>query len=401
MTQAVEHVAPYPQQRTCPYHPPDGLRALPDQGPIHDVELYDGQPARLVTSYSLGKQLLADPRLSVDRTLPGFPIMSPRLRAAIAQRLVLIGMDPPVHDVHRRLVNPEFALKVVRGRRAEIQDIVDRTLDEVVRQGPPADLVRMFAVPIPSMVISHILGVPYADHEFFQDAARRMILAEGPEQTQEAGQALFKYFQRLVATPGHGPEDGLLHRLMQEQVPTGALTPLEVVQLGLVILVAGHETTVEMIALGILTLLEHPDQLARLVSDPSQVPGAVEELLRLLSVTDTAGLRVAVADIEIDGVRIRAGEGVIISNALGNRDPAVHREPDLLDIDRPTNRQHLAFGYGIHQCLGQSLARLELELTLGTLFHRLPTLRLARPADQLPIQDASTVQGIRELPVTW
>lgn len=396
-----QRAQPFPQQRRCPYNPPDALLPLRDQGPIHDVVLYDGQPARLVTSYALAKQLLADRRLSVDRSRPGFPIMSPRLRAAIAQRLVLIGMDPPVHDVHRRLVNPEFALKQVRARRTEIQQIVDDAVDDVVAHGAPADLVRLYAVPIPSMVISRILGVPYSDHEFFQEAARKMVLAETPELAQEAGVGLSRYFERLVTAPRHNAANGLLNRLAEEHVANGTMTPQEIVQLGLVILVAGHETTAEMIALGILTMLEHPEQLATLRADPAKMPAAIEELLRLLSVTDTAGLRVALADIEIDDVLIRAGEGVIISGSLGNRDPAVHTDPDQLDIGRPTLRQHLGFGHGIHRCLGQSLARLELEIALNTLFRRLDSLRLAQPIELLPVRDAGTVQGIKELPVTW
>ncbi|WP_086666191.1 cytochrome P450 [Lentzea kentuckyensis] len=390
-------VQPFPQQRTCPYDPPSGLLSLRGEGPVHDVVLYDGQPARLVSSYSLARQLLADPRLSVDRAAPGFPIMSPRLRAAIAQKLVLIGMDPPVHDVHRRLVNREFSLKHVRARREEIQKIVDDAVDDVIAHGPPADLVRLFAVPIPSMVISRVLGVPYDDHEYFQDAARQMVLAGKPEEAQQAGLRLSRYFAELVARPGHDAEAGLLHRLVAE----GTMSEQEIVQMGLVVLVAGHETSAEMIALGVLTLLEHPDQLAAVRADPAKTTAAVEELLRLLAVTDTAGLRVATADIEADGVLIRAGEGVIISGSLANRDPAVHTDPDQLDIDRPSHRHHLGFGYGIHQCLGQSLARLELEIAFTTLFRRLPGLRLARPIEELPVRDAGTVQGIKELPVTW
>jgi len=401
MTDASPRVQPFPQSRTCPYDPPADLLSLRGQGPIHDVELYDGAPARLVSSYYLAKELLSDPRLSVDRGRPGFPIMSPRLRAAIARKLVLIGTDPPAHTSQRKLVNPEFALRPVRARREEVQRIVDGAVDDLLAHGSPADLVRDYAVPIPSMVISGVLGVPYEDREYFQDAARRMVSAEGPEQAQDAGLRLSEYFERLVSAPEHRSNDGLLHRLAAEHVPTGAMTTRDVVQMGLVILVAGHETSAEMIALGVLTLLEHPALVDELRSAPEKMPAAVEELLRLLSVTDTAGLRVAVEDVEVDDVVIRAGEGVIISSSLANRDPEVHADPDRLDIGRPTHRHHLSFGYGVHQCLGQSLARLELEIAIGTLIRRVPGLRLTRPIDQLPLRDPGTVQGVKELPVAW
>ena len=202
-----------------------------------------------------------------------------------------------------------------------------------------------------------------------------------------------------VGSPG-GPSAGLLATMVQDQLATGAVRRAELVSTAILLLVAGHETTASMTSLSVVTLLEHPEQLAALRADPSLVPGAVEELLRCLSIADAAGGRIAKEDIEIDGHLIRAGEGVIVSNSLANRDDSAFAEPDTFDVRRDA-RHHLAFGYGVHQCLGQNLARLELEVILTALFDRLPGLRLAVPADRLTLRPGTTIQGVDELPVTW
>ncbi|WP_182877272.1 cytochrome P450 [Microbispora sp. H10670] len=390
---------PYPQKRTCPYEPPAGYREIGERGPVLKVTLFDGREAWMVTGYRESREILTHPNLSSQRTHPGFPIVAPRFRSQIARTLALIAMDPPVHDVYRRYLNPHFSLKAVRRMRPEIERIVAGFVDRIVEHGPPADLVPLLAVPLPSLVICRHLGVPYDDHDFFQDASGKVMLGT-EEESATAAQDLFDYIDRLVAEQIKNPSDGLLGTLVRERVVTGDIGHDELVSIALVLLIAAHETTSSSLALGVITLLEHPEQLALLHGEPDRLPGAVEELLRYIATTDLVATRVAKGDIEIAGHLIREGEGVLVSGTLANRDAAVHRRADELDLLREDSH-HLTFGFGIHQCLGQNLARLELEVAFKELFGRIPGIRLAAPVGELPILGAGTVQRVLELPVEW
>jgi len=394
-------LATFPQARACPYRPPDGYEKLRGPNSLTRVALWDKRVVWLVTGYAQSRQLLGDLRLSSDRSNPDYPVVLPHMAAEVARRqLILMGMDPPEHDVHRRMLNPHFSLKQIRALRPSVERIVNDAVDDVLKSARPVDLVSRFALPIPSTVISELLGIPRADQEFFQEATRRMLQARDHQETQLAGMELVRYLDRIVTEQEKAPGAGLLGQLVAH-VEAGELSHQELVQLSLVLLVAGHETTASMIALGVLTLLEHPDQLARLHADQDLIPPAVDELLRVIAVTDLAGIRVATDDIELDGQVIAKGDGVLISSTLANRDTAVHEEPDEFDVGRPTGRQHLSFGYGIHQCIGQNLAKMELEIAFRVLFDRIPTLRLAVPADQLRMREQVNVQGVLELPIAW
>ncbi|MCW2903785.1 MAG: cytochrome [Streptosporangiaceae bacterium] len=391
---------PFPQARTCPYGLPAGYDRLREDGPLRRVTLYDGRPAWLVTRYDLARRLLADPRLSSDRTHENFPFLSPRFKAFRRQRPAFIGMDPPEHGLHRRMVISDFTVRRLRSMRGDIERIARGLIDEMLSADPPADLVGRFSLPVPSMVICRLLGVPYDDHEFFHSASRRLLQSETAEESLEARQELADYLDRLVTVRQRRPGPGLIGRLVATRLASGELERENLVSMSILLLVAGHETTASMISLSVITLLEHPDQLAALRADPGVMPSAVEELLRYLSIADLAGVRVATADIDIDGQTVRAGEGVIVSNSITNRDREAFDDPDTFDIHRSA-RHHLAFGYGVHQCLGQNLARVELEVALTALFGRIPTLRLAVPVEELPLRPASTIHGVNELPVTW
>ncbi|MEO3814010.1 cytochrome P450 [Sphaerisporangium sp. B11E5] len=390
---------PYPQKRTCPYQPPAGYQEIGERGPVLKVSLFDGREAWMVTGYKEAREILTDPNLSSNRTHPGFPIIAPRLRSQIARTLALLAMDPPVHDVYRRYLNSHFSLKSVRRMRPEIEEIVSGYVDKIVEHGPPADLVPMLAVPFPSLVICRHLGVPYEDHDFFQDASGKVMLGDEQEATA-AAQDLMDYIDRLVALQIKEPTDGLLGTLVHERVATGEIGHDELVSIALVLLIAAHETTSSSLALGVITLLEHPEQLARLREDMSRLPDAIEELLRYVATTDLVATRVAKGDIEIAGHLIREGEGVLVSGTLANRDARAHERPDEFDVLREGNH-HLTFGFGIHQCLGQNLARIELEIALRELLTRLPGMRLAMPVEDLPILGAGTVQRVLRLPVEW
>ncbi|WP_051385695.1 cytochrome P450 [Actinokineospora inagensis] len=396
-----ELIPSFPQARTCPYAPPDTLLRLAGQAPLSRVRLYDGREVWLVTGYAQARALLADPRVSADRTNPDFPIVAPRLKAAHARKVPLIGVDAPEHDAHRRLLNPTFALKRVQATRPRVEAVVGELLDRLVEHGPPADLVRGLAVPLPSILTAELLGVPLDDIEFFQDATERTMNSTDADGLQRAAVELQQYMVRQAVEQEREPGPGLIGTLAGH-VREGTISRAEMVQILYVLLIAGHETTSGSIALGIVTLLEHPEQWAQLRADPTLAPTVVEELLRFVAVTDTAGLRVLTDDIELDGIRLSKGDGLLLSASLVNRDPTVHENPHSFDIHR-ASRRHLAFGHGVHQCVGQHLARLELEVVFEALPRRFPDLRLAVPVDRLPFRgvDLGPVQSLLELPVIW
>ncbi|MGW7237968.1 cytochrome P450 [Streptomyces sp. NPDC054804] len=392
----------WPQDRTCPYHPPTGYDPLRDGTPLSRVTLYDGRTAWAVTGHGTARALLSDPRLSSDRRRDDFPMPNARFAAARERRKVaLLGLDDPEHQTQRRMLIPDFTLKRATGMRPAIQRIVDELLDRMIAQGPPADLVSAFALPVPSMVICDLLGVPYADHEFFEAQSRRLLRGPEPADSLDARDRLEAYLGELAdrKSRDEAPGDGVLDDLVHERLREGALDRDEVVALALILLVAGHETTANMISLGTFTLLQQPERLAELRADPALVPAAVEELMRMLSIADGL-LRVALEDIEVAGTTIRKGDGVLFATSVINRDESVYDDPDTIDWHRPT-RHHVAFGFGIHQCLGQNLARTELEIALRTLWERLPGLRLAAPPEEIPFKPGDTIQGMLELPVTW
>ncbi|MEU6036715.1 cytochrome P450 [Actinomadura sp. NPDC047616] len=398
---AVPH---YPMERAagCPFDPPPGLRAQQREGPITRVRLWDGSTPWLVTRYADQRALMSDPRVSADVSRPGYPNVAP-IPSGGPSGFSFITMDDPEHNRLRRMVTAPFAIRRVRAMRPAIQEIVDGLIDDMLAGPKPADLVEAFALPVPSLVICRLLGVPYDDHEFFQANSKILIRRSvAVERRDEARRALLGYLDDLMADKLARPGDDLLSGL-GERVRAGELTRAEAARMGVLLLVAGHETTANMIALGTLALLRNPDQLALLrdADDPALVESAVEELLRYLTITHMGRRRVALADIEIGGQVIRAGDGIVLPNDLANRDPDAFPEPDRLDLRRGDARRHVAFGFGVHQCLGQPLARIELQVVYGTLYRRVPTLALATDLEKIPFKHDGAVYGVYELPVTW
>ncbi|GHB53097.1 cytochrome P450 [Streptomyces cirratus] len=389
----------FPQDRTCPYHPPAAYAPLRETRPLSRVTLFDGRSVWVVTGHAEARALLSDGRLSSDRQNAAFPATTKRFKGLTARRTALLGVDDPEHNTQRRMLIPSFSVKRIAALRPQIQQTVDRLIDGMTAKGAPAELVSAFALPVPSMVICALLGVPYEDHEFFEAKSRQLL--RGPElsDVEEARHSLDGYLRDLIGRKRTDPGDGLLDELIAQRLETGQTDVEELVALAVILLIAGHETTANMISLGTFTLLRHPEQLAELRADPSLMSEAVEELMRFLSIADGM-LRVATEDIEIGGVTIGADDGVVFSTSVINRDESVFPDPDSLDWHRPT-RHHLAFGFGIHQCLGQNLARAEMEIALGSLFARLPGLRLAEEPDRIPFKPGDTIQGMIELPVAW
>ncbi|MFI7136013.1 cytochrome P450 [Nonomuraea sp. NPDC050153] len=391
---------PFPGVRSgrCPFDPPTDYADWREGEGLRRA-LWRGKPVWVVSRFADIREALSDPRLSADDRTPGFPL-PPAAGSEVAQ--AFIRMDDPEHLRLRRMLTGEFTVKQMERLRPLIQEQVDHFLEQMISAGQPADLVSAYAFPVPSMVISLMLGVPYEDHAFFQDHSNTMVTADVTGQEQQAAvTALAGYMYELVARKEREPGDDLISRQLQ-RVAAGEISRDTVVVNALTLLVAGHETTANMIALGTLALLENPGRLARLraATDPTEVANTVEELLRYLTIVQDGIYRVTTQDITIGGQLVQAGEAVLINLPAGNRDASFSADPDTFDPDRNT-RGHLAFGYGTHQCLGQPLARVELQIALPALLRRLPNLRLAVPLDQIAFRNNTITYGPHHLPVTW
>jgi cytochrome P450 len=394
----------YPMTRAkgCPFDPPPELGELQEKDPLSRVEIWDGSSPWLVTRYADQRALLADQRVSADPDRPGYPMSGPSRPRGDDTSIGFILMDDPEHARLRRMVTAPFMIKRVEAMRPAVQKIVDELIDGMLAGPKPVDLVQAFALPVPSLVICTLLGVPYADHDFFQENSRNLIRISIPVEERNASfKRIFDYLDALIGKKIENPGDDLLSTLV-ERIASGELTRRDAAGIGVLLLIAGHETTANMIALGTLALLEHPEQLDRMrgFTEDKEIALAVEELLRYLNITHNGRRRVALEDIEIGGRTIRAGDGIILPNDIGNRDPGVFDDPDRLDLGRDA-RRHVAFGFGIHQCLGQPLARMELQVVYGTLYRRIPGLRLATTVDQISFKHDGAVYGVYELPVTW
>ncbi|MEU6478092.1 cytochrome P450 [Streptomyces sp. NPDC047017] len=402
-TQAELPEHPMPRAAGCPFDPPPSLRDLQSGRPVSRVRIWDGSSPWLVTRHDDLRALLGDQRISADPSLPGYPHRTPGTKVRDQARRTFITMDDPDHARLRRMVTAPFAIKKVEALRPSIQKIVDDLIDTLLAGPKPVDLVEAFALPVPSLVICELLGVPYEKHDFFQSNTKVIVRRTSTaDELLAASEALTDYLDDLLAVKLAEPGDDLLSHLATQRVATGEMTRRQAAETGVLLLGAGHETTANMIALGTLALLRHPDQLALLRDgdDPRTVAAAVEELLRYLNITHSGRRRVALADIEIGGQVIRAGDGVILANEIANRDPLAFPDPDRLDLTRDA-RRHVAFGYGVHQCLGQPLARVELQVVYSTLYRRIPTLALATGPDQLEFKHDGLVYGVYSLPVTW
>jgi cytochrome P450 len=392
---------PFERQAGCPFDPPLDVRA-PGQAP-RKVTIWDGQTAWLFTHHRQIETLLSDSRVSHDTTNPHYPHETAGFKARAFQGQSFINRDDPEHGRLRRMANPAFTAKRVMALREVIQADVDRLIDEMLAGPKPVDLVAAFALPVPSLMIAILLGIPEQDVERFQSAAAVAITKDTPPAVVEQTQgALLDYLEQLIQSKVSSPSEDLLSDLATKNVATGQITAREAAVTARLLLIGGHETTANMISLSTVVLLQHPEQLAELraAEDPALMASAVEELLRYNTIAHNGMRRVALEDIELDGLTIKAGDGLILSLDGGNRSPEIYPEPDTLDIHRDA-RGHLAFGWGTHGCIGQSLARLELQIALGTLYRRIPTLRLAADVEQLNFKNDALIYGLHSLPVTW
>ncbi|WP_310725160.1 cytochrome P450 [Streptomyces sp. N2A] len=390
-------VVPVGRGDGCPFDPPARVERVRREQPVVRARLWDGSSCWLVTRHQDVRAVLGDPRFSADATRPGFPFLTAGGREIVTNNPTFIRKDDPEHARLRRMLTADFMVKKVEAMRPEVQRIADELLDRMTDGRSAADLVAEFALPLPSLVICLLLGVPYEDHEFFQRRSGILLsLRSEPEDIRTAQQELHAYLVRLARSKRERPDDAIVSRL----VARGELDDDEIASMGRLLLVAGHETTANMTALSTLALLRNPGQMARLRNDPSLIKGAVEELLRYLTIVHNGLPRLATEDVTLGGVTIRAGEGVLCTLNSANRDDEVFPDGDVLDVGRDA-RRHVAFGFGVHQCLGQPLARVELQIALETLLRRLPDLRLDVPFEEIRFRHDMGVYGVYALPVAW
>lgn len=354
--------------------------------------LPNGVPIWLVTRHEDVRAVLTHPKISANPDNEGFPNVGETMGVPKQDQIPgwFVGLDSPEHDRFRKVLIPEFTVRRVRELRPAVERIVDERIDAMLAGGNTADLVDDFALPVPSLVISSLLGVPPADRDFFESRTRTLVAIRSStdEQRATATRQLLRYINRLITIKDKWRGDDLISRLLS----TGQLSHEELSGVLLLLLIAGHETTANNIGLGVVTLLSHPQWAGD--------ERAVEELLRLHSVADMVALRVAVDDVEIAGQVIRKGEGIVPLLAAANHDTEVFGCPHAFDPER-SERRHVAFGYGVHQCLGQNLVRVEMDVAYRRLFERIPTLELAVPLEELAFKYDGILFGLHELPVRW
>ncbi|MFX4271486.1 cytochrome P450 [Propionibacteriaceae bacterium Y1685] len=386
----------FPLPRRSTFDPP---AEYSDGVAVRTVRLYDGREAWLVTGYDEVRQVLSDPRVSADRRIESFPFSSPSRVALERADPSFITFDDPDHARIRRVLTKYFAVKRINAMRPLVEGIVADLLTELSASTPPVDFVTAFAVEVPARTICHLLGIPVSDRGFFQELdGRRNTLTTKPEDVRAATAEMLQLAGDLIETKRRSPADDLISRLVHSE-EVSALSAEELLHAVRLLITAGHETTSNMIGLGLVTLLRHRSQWQELINDPTLIPAAVEELLRHISIFHISPTRVAKEAFALGGQTIKAGDGLICVAAAANRDPSVFENPDRFDIHRDA-RGHVAFGYGIHQCLGQPLGRLELTVVLENLTRRIPSLELAVPAEELEVSEYAFLR-LKELPVTW
>ncbi|MFF3734350.1 cytochrome P450 [Streptomyces sp. NPDC002476] len=391
--------------RPYPFGPVDRLEVDPrlaelsGEQPVLRVSLPFGGDAWLVTRHADVKTVLADSRFSRAAAVGDHV---PRTVSAGLPSTSMLSMDPPEHSRLRRRVANAFTVRRVEALRPYVRRIVNGLLDNMIAAGPPADLTKALTWPLPITVICELLGVPVADRDRFNVWVDGLLMLSDPEQSAQAREHLNDYLAGLVALRRTDPTSDLLGELVTAQAEEeDPLREEELVSLGVSLLSAGQEATANQIGNFVYTLLTNPDLWRELVADPGLIPDAVEELSRIVPISATAGFtRIATEDVELGGQTVRAGDAVVAELGMANRDPEVFDRPGEIDFHRGSV-PHVTFGHGVHHCLGAQLARMELRTVLEALVSRLPGLRLAVPADEVPWRTERLIRGAETLPVGW
>ena len=392
----------FPVERTSPFSMPEIYETLQKEQPFCRVRnRIDGTEPWLITRYEDCREVLINTAVSADPTVEGYPQLSAGHAATARRPGDFVYMDDPEHARFRGYIAREFLVREVSALKPDIEWIIDHLADQMLEKGPPLDLVTEFALAVPSMVICKILGVSYENHELFQTTAQtRLKIDNTVEDTVDSLERLFAYLNQIVSEKERKPTDDLLSRLAAH-INTGEVTHEEVVNISRLLISAGHETTANLITLGTVLLITHPDQFSALMNNPELAPQATEEILRYTSIVHATPRRTALEDIEVNGHRIRKGEGIVPLTAVANRDPSVFEEPNRFNIHRKEAKRHLAFNYGPHFCLGANLARLEMQIVMERFYPRFLNLDIAVPYDEIDFKLDSFMLGAHSLPVKW
>ncbi|MFF1624928.1 cytochrome P450 [Streptomyces sp. NPDC058272] len=393
----------YPMPRISPVDPPPPLAALRAGRAASRVTLWDGSEVWLVTSHAGVRAVLGDRRFTAVTSAPGFPMLTrtSQLVRAAPHTASFIRMDDPDHSRLRSMLTRDFLARKAEEMRPVLRELLDEMLSGLVAGERPVDLVAGLTIPVPSRVIALLFGVG-EDRRDFIESRSAILIDRGytPDQVAAARDELDGFLRELVEERVAGPGTDLVSRLVTDQVRPGRLSVEELVPMCRLLLVAGHGTTTSQASLSLLSLATDPRLAEALTKDEGLLPKAVEELLRFHSIVQNGLARAATEDVTLDDVTIKAGEGVVLSLSAGNRDEQVFPSPDTLDPHRDA-RRHLAFGHGIHQCLGQWLAKVEIEEMLAAVLRRMPGVRLAVPFEELDFRHEVSSYGLGALPVTW
>jgi cytochrome P450 len=383
-------------------------RVLRDERPVARAVTPLGLRVWLVARHADAREALNDPRLSKDggrfMELLDRHSVAPDKRMAFADSLAghMLNSDPPDHTRLRKLVNRAFTVRSISRMRPRIEAIAHALADDMEARATAGDgsvdLLDTFAFPLPMTVICELLGVPDGERDAFRRWSNTLLSAGAAQERGAAGAAMAEFLARLVADKATNPGDDMLSAIVQATDDADRLSPREATSMAFLLLVAGHETTVNLIGNGVLALLTHPEQLAELRADPGLTPAAVEEFLRFDGPVNLATLRYTTEPVTISGTEIPAGEVVMVALTAADRDAERYPDPDVLDLHRDTG-QHVAFGYGIHHCLGAPLARLEGEIAFRTLLDRFPDLALAAEPETLAWRSSTLIRGLTSLPV--
>ncbi|WP_371541409.1 cytochrome P450 [Streptomyces sp. NBC_00554] len=395
---------PVTRDPSRPLDPPAEFTQLREDQPILRVRFPNGTSGWLVTRFDEGSQVFNDPRMSAKRDRHDTPEgEEPEDHENMPFDVGFVFMDEPDHGAYRRLLTARFTPKAVQNKLQPYLDkIVDEHLDAIAAGPETFDFVEAMSLPIPCLMICELLGVPYEDRDGFHEATVDMMdMAKTKEERDKGAHWLVSYITHLVADKREsGDTVGILAELINKaDGEDSILSERQLIGLGVLLLFAGHDTTAAMMGLSTLTLLTHPEQRQQMLDNPAKVGPAIEELMRYLTIVQFGLGRTALEDLEIGGAQIKKGELVVVAMNAANRDPRAFENPDTLDVDRKMVR-HMGFGYGVHACLGQNVARAELRTVLPKLFERFPNLRLATPLEEVPMDFTGTNYGVRKLMVT-
>jgi cytochrome P450 len=394
---------PFRRERSRPLLPPKRLDEIRSIGDLVDITMYDGTPVTLATRYADIRDILMSPDVSSDGRLPGFPYVSDATRANRGARPTMDRLDPPEHDEQRAMLAPSFTQKRIRELRPFVEATVNDLIDAMEASGSTADFSSQFAELIPAIIVAKLLDLPLDDAPFFLDRIHIWTNDQGnPDDIIKATADVTEYFERVIDERTGGDGTDIISGLIRNQLEPGHITRKQLLLTLHLLITAGFDTTTNAIALGTVLLLQNPDSWKELVDseDPELVQSAVEEMLRYLSVAHSTHIRLARGDIPLGHRVIPAGKGIVAPQMAANHDPERFPDPAKFDMGRDA-RGHLAFGAGVHQCLGQQLARLELNVVFTLLPKRMPRLALGVPLEQLDFRPNAMVYGVTTMPVRW